>query len=113
MSAAYADLTSIQPITFEEFWEAYPKRQAKKDAEKAWNKVKPAHHQFILEAIRRQIKTDQWQRGIIPLPATWLRGERWFDEDKPRLNAAARQNKAGPVQTGLRRSISPESDFAE
>jgi hypothetical protein len=35
---------------------------------------------LILNSIKTQIKSKQWQEGIIPLPATWLNGERWTDE---------------------------------
>lgn len=67
---------------FQLFWAAFPRRQAKKDALKAWRQLKPttATVQAILDALRWQTQTDQWKRGIIPLPASYLRGERWTDE---------------------------------
>jgi hypothetical protein len=70
-------------LSFEDFWKAWPKRLAKKDAMKAWLRVPEVAHQKILRAIEAGKRTDQWQRDggqYIPMPATWLRGERWEDE---------------------------------
>ena len=67
---------------FESFWDAYPRRQAKKDARKAWDQLKPdtALVEKMLDALELQVKSKQWREGFIPLPATWIRGERWEDE---------------------------------
>lgn len=67
---------------FELFWKVYPKKQAKKDALKAWAQVRigrPPVTELIL-AVQKASKTDQWMKGFIPHAATWLRGERWADE---------------------------------
>jgi len=75
---------------FDAFWQVYPNRKAKKDAQKAWKQTasdRPAMP-VLLAAIRSQCKTDQWQRGIIPLPASWLRGARWADEGGAKLGPA-------------------------
>jgi hypothetical protein len=66
---------------FIRFWGAYPKRQAKKDAQRAWRRLKPdaATQQEILDALAWQVPT--WtDLTYAPLPATYLRGERWTDE---------------------------------
>src|SRR3990167_1656660 len=67
---------------FQIFWDAYPRRHAKKDALKAWRQLRPSTEtvQLILEALTWQTQTDQWKRGIIPLAGTYLRGERLEDE---------------------------------
>ena len=70
---------------FEEFWKAYPKKTAKKNAFNAWVKIKPDGEllKTILSALEQQKKSDQWQRErgqFIPYPATWLNGRRWEDE---------------------------------
>lgn len=71
---------------FKEFWDAYPNRKAKKDAQKAWAKLKPDAELLatMLDAIEYQKRGRQWRDGFIPLPASWLRGERWTDELDPR-----------------------------
>lgn len=67
---------------FAEFWTAYPRKEAKGAARKAFAKRKPdrALLDRMLAAIGAQQEGDQWQRGFIPHPATWLNQERWLDE---------------------------------
>jgi hypothetical protein len=67
---------------FEIFWAAYPKKEAKKDAETAWMKVE-APVETLLAALAIKVKCDDWLKAkgqFIPLPATWLRAKRWEDE---------------------------------
>lgn len=67
---------------FESFWEMYPNKKDKLKARKAWKKIAPDYelHQRILTAIEEQKQSDAWKRGFIPMPSTWLNGERWNDE---------------------------------
>jgi len=74
---------------FGEFWEAYPKKLAKKDAIKAWGQLKPdiALQEKILDSIAEHKYCSQWLRDSgdgIPYPASFLRGERWNDEITPK-----------------------------
>ena len=69
---------------FEQFWTAYPKKQAKQDAAKAFRaaKLKPEQLQTVLQDIKRRGSSPDWQKDggkFIPLPATYLRGKRWED----------------------------------
>jgi hypothetical protein len=68
---------------FDRFWETYPRRLARKDAEKAWGKI-PAHKKLdVMEALRKHItmwKQQGTEKRFIPYPATWLNGARWEDE---------------------------------
>jgi hypothetical protein len=65
---------------FDEFWAAYPRRQAKQDAVKAWSKIAPHEVEAILAGVERQRDCEQWRRGFVPLPATFLNNRRWEDE---------------------------------
>lgn len=66
---------------FEKFWNAYPKKANKREAETAWNKAKLPDIDFILTAIENQKKSDQWQDPkYIPYPSSWLNKERWNDD---------------------------------
>lgn len=87
--------------TFDEFWAAWPKREAKKDARRAWDRLTSACKIAALAALPAHVA--RWRiagtaRNFIPHPATWLRGERWEDELGDVLpGAAARQAaQAGP-----------------
>lgn len=69
-------------LHFARFWNAYPRKADRAKAEKAFARLKADEPLLstMLAAIAWQVHTDQWQRGIIPLPATWLNGRRWEDE---------------------------------
>ena len=67
---------------FDQFWASYPRREAKKDAKKAWAQANGEKHvDAILAALAWQRRLDSWVRGFVPLAATYLRGERWEDEN--------------------------------
>lgn len=66
---------------FDEFWELYPRKVGKEDARKAWKRCKdrPANA-LLLPTVRLQMQSEQWRKGFIPNPATWLNQQRWNDE---------------------------------
>lgn len=67
---------------FERFWDAYPRKTEKVTARKAFPKaVGKASVETMIAALARQREWDQWRRGIVPHPATWLNRERWTDAD--------------------------------
>ena len=71
---------------FDAFWAAYPKRKAKKEARKAWADLRPTAtlQAEILAALVWQ--TEEWSNPLYtPLPASYLRGERWTDEPDPQV----------------------------
>lgn len=72
-------------IEFSDFWGMYPRRVAKKDARKAWDKITPKLHNQILTALFEwsRIWKDRGEIEFIPYPASWLNGERWEDEYPP------------------------------
>lgn len=70
---------------FERFYSAYPKKEAKANAVKAFNKLKPDEGllQTMLTAIEARKSTQEWKKDngqFIPLPASWLNNRRWEDE---------------------------------
>lgn len=78
---------------FEEFWQSYPKKTAKAQAEKSFAKINPDRELLdtILKAVEEQKRSKQWLKDegqFIPMPATWLNQRRWEDvltiePDKP------------------------------
>lgn len=69
---------------FEVFWGKYPRKEGKKDARKAWDKLNPDHDLIVTigHALHQQVENN-WKgrdKKYIPLPASWLNGERWTDE---------------------------------
>lgn len=68
---------------FEQFWAIYPRRVAKKDAEKMWARLTPDQKWLALQAMPLHVR--YWQAANrepdrIPHAATWINGERWNDE---------------------------------
>ena len=84
---------------FDSFWLAYPKKKAKGDAEKAFNKIKPDDEllKTMLDAIDAQSRSPDWKKDggqFIPYPATWLNQKRWEDE----VTKGNRESFERPVQ---------------
>jgi hypothetical protein len=100
-------------VTFEEFWRAYPRRVAKKDALKAWQQIRPNLHAKIMSAIAEQRKSEQWRKDggqFVPYPASWLRGERWDDEIATDLSMGeCVWNRNGNREPGKPKCSSPGS----
>lgn len=74
--------TCANAASFAAFWEAYPKKKNKADAEKAFKQVKEPI-ETLLKAIEAQKLSPDWQKEggqFIPYPATWLRRGAWMDE---------------------------------
>lgn len=70
-------------VTFTEFYASYPRKVARRDAEKAWAKLSPDERAKALQALPQHIR--YWdvrgtEKEFIPHPATWLNGARFEDE---------------------------------
>ena len=79
--------TNKRNVLFEKFYQAYPKKKARPDAEKAWKKINPDEDLLnkMLISIEKSKNSDDWVRDdgkYIPFPATWLNKRRWEDEIK-------------------------------
>ena len=70
---------------FDEFWQAYPRREGKQAAKKAFVKaceqVKPAV--VVAGAVRFGTDPNLPPKQFIPHPTTWLNAGRWDDEPLP------------------------------
>lgn len=83
---------------FSEFWQAYPKKRNKARAKQAFFRIKNIEKVFpvMMQALGRQKASADWQKDggqYIPLPTTWLNGERWEDVEKVEVQPPA----SGPV----------------
>lgn len=72
---------------FIRFWEKYPKKKGKQAAKKAFAKLCPDETLLgaMLCALEKQRLCTEWQREggrFIPLPASWINGRRWEDEQE-------------------------------
>ena len=72
---------------FSRFWAAYPKKRNKARARQAFFRIKKIEKVFpvMMQDLGRQKASADWQKDggqYIPLPTTWLNGERWEDVEK-------------------------------
>ena len=70
-------------MEFDQFYSQYPKKVARKEAEKAWARLSPDDKQKALDALPTHLKywdVKGTEREFIPHPATWLNGARFEDE---------------------------------
>ena len=73
------------PEAFEIFWESYPRKDNRKKAIDAWDKLKPdqALCRVMYGALKRQCQSEQWAEDggkYIPMFSTWLNQRRWENQ---------------------------------
>lgn len=68
---------------FEVFWEAYPRKVAKGDAERAFPKALAQTTLETLTDAARAMGRAAEDSKFIPHPASWLNGKRWLDTHDP------------------------------
>jgi len=85
----YKDISPVIPAEtakkaemFEQFWKAYPKKEAKKLCRERFYKIKDLDKIFptIMQALEIQKKSKQWNEengAFIPYPQKWISHERW------------------------------------
>ena len=77
------EVLSKKEMWFESFWEIYPKHQDKKKSKQKFLKLckDEKKYQEIMQGLRNVLPV--WAKKdtkYIPMPTTWLNGERWNDE---------------------------------
>ena len=75
-----------QDIRFAQFWAVYPRKVAKPDARKKFDRLNPDDNLLavMIRAVERQKQSEQWTKDggqYIPHPATWIHQRRWEDEE--------------------------------
>ena len=89
---------------FETFWKLYPNKKSKKDARKAWEKLKPTAELrlTLMAALGSHRVSRDWTKDdgqYVPMASTWLNGERWTDELAPAPAAKASAFNNLPTHT--------------
>lgn len=88
------------PEAFEVFWAAYPRKDDRKKAIRAWDRLKPnkALCRVMYAALLRQKESAQWTRDggqYIPMFPTWINGRRWEDQGVDPSQLPRPQNSGG------------------
>lgn len=74
-----------KPDGFDEFWTSYPRKEGKKAAIRAWGKLSKKKRDAAISDVRSG-RYDDTPRQYIPLPATYINGER-FEDVRPGATA--------------------------
>ena len=96
---------------FDAFWFEYPRKQDKAKAIVAFKALNPTDEllDVILDALRRQKASEQWQNPkYIPMPTTWLHGRRWEDE----APKAPQKNRYSALEALMAQTIAEEGGNA-
>ena len=72
-------------MRFDRFWDAYPRKESKPAAKKAFDKIRPDGELLskMIDSIERWKRSQQWQENggqFIPYPASWLNQRKWEDD---------------------------------
>lgn len=114
---------------FEAFWSAYPRKDGKASARKAYDRARrKIGHEAIMRAVSAWPFGENVRNGqdFRPHPASWLNGERWNDESvihatakpiasqyPPEVEAAHKAAKREWARTGCQGPPPMIQDFAE
>lgn len=87
------EISKSQQDRFDEFWQAYPRKRNKGQAERAWSKLQPNRALFerIMGALSTARTCQDWVKEAgqyVPYPATWLNSKGWEDDYGPVDNAS-------------------------
>jgi len=72
----------VQMSKFTEWYELYPRHEAREAAISAWAKIEEVDYSLIIGKIQAQLRAGHFDKAtkMIPMPASWLNGKRWLDE---------------------------------
>lgn len=82
------------PYLFDDFWEIYPLKIAKKTAKIAYQKaIKSTKAEVILEGAKRYANDPKRHPSYTVHPTTWLNQERWADAPLPEREITPEERK--------------------
>lgn len=103
-------------LGFAEFWAAWPagpRKVAKQQAINKWATFGCANnHEHIRAHVEWMKKQEDWLRGFVPQPVTYLNQQRWLDWTPPAVIQKApdalsviRQHKGAPMPENVRQRL--------
>jgi hypothetical protein len=99
-------------VAFDKFWDSYPKKSNRHDAEHAFHEVRAEEHlPKILSALSWQKACPDWTKEngrFIPNPATYLRNGKWHDQPSNSDPTVSR-----PQQTMAERQAEIDAEIEE
>lgn len=94
-------------VDFDRFWAAYPRKDNRANAVRAFAKAVKAGHSpgFLADQAERWASlwaAERRDRQYIPMPTTWLNGERWNDQPSaPRTAPNGHHPYANPADQSV------------
>lgn len=99
---------------FESFWSAWPRKNSRKDAEKAWAKaIKKASPEVIIGAARAYASSPyRPEKQFVPYGASWLNGERWNDPlPEPAHGSVSQLGPNDRLRSGMEMGARLQAEF--
>jgi hypothetical protein len=90
----FSEKTPKTGVSFEDFYEAYPRKTAKGAARKAWEKLSLEDQEKAVAGALRYAHDPNRDESFTAYPATWLNAERWEDEPLPPRKFTPEEMKA-------------------
>jgi hypothetical protein len=96
----------IAPPSFQDFWQAYPRKRDRPAAEKAWAKAVKRADPAVIVAAAADHRTDpNRDEAFTRYPATWLNGDGWADGPLPPRTSSPAPNRVQSNLDRLRQQI--------
>lgn len=103
-----------QAARFADFWQVYPNKKGRKDAERHWRRegCDAVADQIICHVQLMLASDDGWRRGYVPMGSTYVNGRRWEDRPTGPPQAQA-QGPSKTMQTvmnlqGVKNGLAPQ-----
>lgn len=102
--------TEDELCIFSSFWLLYPRRVARKDAERAWLKLQPEQRMQAIIAMAdwRRVWADK-DLDYLPHAATWLNGWRFEDELPCAYTQSSSSHRPAAIPEPGKRSVMPDA----
>ena len=87
---------------FDRFWAAWPagqRKRGRKNALAAWkiHRLEAKADMIVADVLHRTRHDEQWLKGYVPMPQTYIRGAHWEDE----LAAPVEQRQTDATMRGI------------
>lgn len=90
-------------VTFDDFWNIWPRKDKRKDAETAWNSAKRRAAPEVIVRVAAEYAAHPYRpaKQFVPYGATWLRGDCWKDPMPEAPEAIRRVGKQTPTERAM------------
>jgi DNA replication protein DnaC len=110
MSLALVKDQPQDEVSFADFWLLFPKRVARMEAEKAWNRLNGVQRVDALIGLSlwRPVWLAEGRLGYVPHASTWLNQQRWTDELPTTWGTSSAGHVPAVIPSSPERSVMPD-----